>query len=799
MLFSYNWLKEYLDRIPEPKALADSLTMSGTEVESVTPAGARLSNVVTAQVLSCEKHPNADKLKLCSVRTDSEEYSIVCGASNMKPGDKVVLALSGAELPGGVKIKKSKIRGIESQGMMCSEVELGIKDTSNGIMILSQETPLGKDITDWLGLDDFMMEVGVTPNRADLLSVRGLAREISAVTGAAFKDKIVKVEEPGEPVERFVQVSIENDAPCARYTARVITGVKVGPSPDAIKRRLEAHGVRSVNNVVDVTNLVLLETGQPLHAFDLDLVKGGSIDVRLAGEGETIETIDGKVRKLDPSMLVIADSVGPVALAGVMGGKLTEVSDTTTNILLESAWFEPSSVRRTSRKTALSSDSSYRFERGVDIEGVTAALDMAAEMIKELAGGVVASGMIDLYPEPFKPASIEFRRKRAEDLLGITLTDKGIKEIFDRLGIVSRVSSEGVVSVTAPSYRFDIRSETDLVEEVARIYGYDSIPTTLPMARLMPGRTGRLFSIRSRTKEILTNLGFFEVVNYSFVSREMFCLGGTEDKKGVTILNPLSEDQSVMRDSILPSLLENLRKNIAKKNDQVKIFEFAPVFISGGKLPGERWQASGLMYGLRWDESWNLTKEGLDFYDVKGVVERLLDGLGIDGFEVKRAGSPVFHPGKSASLTIDGVAAGVFGEAHPDVVERYGLKKAPLLFDLDIDALAVKFGDIKKYSALPKFPESTRDIAFIVSEDKTYEEIIRSIEELDTKLIEKVELFDVYCGSNIPPGTKSMALRIVYRLMERTLTGTEVDEIHAQVSRRLTEKFGAQVRGESVS
>lgn len=799
MLVSYNWLKEYLDRLPEPKALADALTMSGTEVESVKPAGARVTNVVTAEVLSCEKHPNADKLKLCSVETGTGKLSIVCGAKNMRPGDKVVLALEGAELPGGIKIKRSKIRGIESQGMMCSEVELGIKDTSNGIMILPEDTPLGRDITGILGLDDFMLEVSITPNRADLLCVRGLAREVAAVTGATFTDKPVAVEETGGPVDEIITVSIETDTPCKRYTARVIEGVKVAPSPDAIKRRLESHGIRSINNVVDVTNLVLLELGQPLHAFDLDKVGGRSIDVRLAGEGESIETIDGKVRKLDPSMLVIADSNGPVALAGVMGGRSSEVSDSTVNILLESAWFEPSTVRRTSKKAGLSSDSSYRFERGVDMEGVRAALDLSASLIKKLAGGTVAKGVVDIYPEEVVPAPIDFRRKRAEEVLGIELTDDIVREIFVKLGVVTRKASEGVLTLVPPTYRVDLKNETDLVEEVARIFGYNNIPTTLPVARLMPGRTGRLFGIRNLVKEILTNNGFYEVINYSFVSRRLFASTGPEGKKGVTILNPLSEDQVLMRDHLLPSLLENLEKNLSKKNEQVRIFEFAPVYLPGEKLPVEKWRASGLMYGQRWDESWNVAKEPLDFFDCKGVVERVFEGVGLVGYGVRRGEGALFHPGKCAVVTLDGKDAGIFGTAHPDVVSAYGFKKAPLLFELDIDPMIGVWGRAGKYAPLPKFPESTRDIAFIVNEDIPYGEILSSIEELDTNIIERVELFDVYCGGNIPPGTRSMALRVVYRSLERTLTAQEVEEMHARVSSTLTGKFGAEVRGEAGS
>src|SRR5574337_662578 len=435
MLFSYNWLKEYVEKLPSPKELADALTMAGVEVESITRTGAELNNVITARILSCAPHPNADRLQLCEVTTDSQKYSIVCGARNMKAGDRVALALPGAKLPNGITIKKSKIRGVESEGMMCSEVEMGIKETSEGIMILPQDTPLGADINSVLGPPDFLLEVGITPNRADLLSIRGLAREISAVLGLGFKDKITTPIEGEEAAEDIASINIEVGAPCRRYCARVIENVKIAPSPDDIRKRLEAHGVRAINNVVDVTNLVLLELGQPLHAFDLDRLSDRTIDVRLAAEGETIETIDGKVRKLDPSMLVIADSKAPVALAGVMGGKGSEVSEATRNILLESAWFEPSSVRRTSRKIGLSTDSSYRFERGVDIKGVRDAIDRAAALINRLAGGKTAKGVIDLYPEELARPEISFRVKRCEDMLGISVRKDDVMDIFRRLGI----------------------------------------------------------------------------------------------------------------------------------------------------------------------------------------------------------------------------------------------------------------------------------------------------------------------------------------------------------------------------
>ncbi|MDP2690528.1 MAG: phenylalanine--tRNA ligase subunit beta, partial [Deltaproteobacteria bacterium] len=558
------------------------------------------------------------------------------------------------------------------------------------------------------------------------------------------------------------------------------------------------------NNVVDATNYILLELGQPLHAFDLNKLRGARIDARLAGEGEKITTIDGKERALDSSMLVIADAEGPVALAGVMGGKESEVSGSTTDVLLESAWFEPSSVRRTSRKAALSSDSSYRFERGVDMEGVVAALDAAASMIKRLAGGEIAQGIIDIYPEELPMSPIKLRLGRTSDVLGVRLTKKDAVDTLVRLGMAVEEAGEGALTVTPPSYRVDIKEEADLVEEAARVFGYDRIPTTLPVARLTPGEPGPRTRLRRKAAGVLTNEGFFEAINYSFVSRDMFSLTGPEGKAGVTILNPLTEEQVVMRDSLIPSLLDTLRRNILRKNEDLRIFEFAPAFVpsAGAKLPSERWKLSGLMYGRRWGvsgRSWSYPKEQCDFFDMKGVVEKLFDALGAEG--ALKAGPvegeylKLFHPGKCASVTAGALPAGVFGEIHPDIAARFDLKRPAYVFELDAEALAGLFGRKRPYTQLPRFPESTRDIAFIVDENVPYAEIINSIELLNTKLIERVELFDVYCGGNIPGGMKSMALRIVYRSKAATLTHEEVEEAHSAVAEKLREKFNAEVRG----
>lgn len=797
MLFSYNWLKEYTDTSMPPGELAEKLTMSGIEVEAVTPAPSPISGVVTAQIVKIEEHPAADKLVVCEVKTDTEAHRIVCGARNMKAGDRVALALAGAKLPGGVRIKKTKIRGITSGGMMCSEVELALAESSEGIMILPDDTPLGVDINEHLGLTDTLLDVAVLPNRADILSTRGLAREIGAVTGERFLDKDFREQECGGPVEKTATITIEAPELCRRYTAMVIASVMVGPSPEWMKRRLEAMGIRSINNVVDVTNYVMLETGQPLHAFDLERLEERTIRVRTAEKGEAIETIDGISRKLDEGMLVIADQNDPIAVAGVMGGSGSAVQVSTKNILLESAWFEPTSVRRTSRKLGLSSDSSYRFERGVDIEGVKKALGFAAGLLAEHSGGNVIEGAIDVYPSKFEPKSVRFRTQRAASILGIELDEGRVKEIFKRLGIGFKAAKEkGVFDCTAPSFRMDINREEDLVEEVARLVGYDTVPAVLPPGSGAPAKTETSLLVKKALRELLIGSGFLEVINYSFVSAPMFAITAPEDKTGVTLINPLTEEQSVMRESLVPSLVETLRWNLARKNEDIRIFELRPVFIPRDGAPEERWKVGGLMYGPRWAEGWNVPGEGLDFYDVKGVVERLLEGLALEGYADVKAGTSAqsLHPGHSARLVLKGSEAGFFGQLHPDICRRFELKTPAFVFELDVSSMVALTGGAKFYSAVTRYPESARDIAFVIDEGVPYGEILGSIRALDTKFIENVMLFDVYYGGNIPAGRRSMALRVVYRSSERTLKHEEVEEMHSRVAKTIEERFGAEIR-----
>ncbi|MBE9528753.1 MAG: phenylalanine--tRNA ligase subunit beta [Proteobacteria bacterium] len=814
MLFSYNWLKEFVDGLDEVHSLSDRLTITGTEIETVTDLSGGISGVVTAEVATIEPHPNADKLSLCDVNTADGTLKIVCGAKNMKPGDKVVLAVHGARLPGDFKIKRSKIRGVESNGMMCSEVELGIAKESDGIMILPSDTPIGLDALDVLGLQDFILDAGITPNRPDLLSMRGLAREVAAVTDATFTYTAGTVEETGPSVDGLVQVSIEEGAPCTRYSARVIEGVAVGPTPDYIVRRLETNGLRSVNNIVDITNYVLLELGQPLHAFDLDKIGGAKIVVRNARGGETIETIDNVERTLPESVCVIADESTPVAVAGIMGGKASEVSDSTTRVLLESAYFIPTSVRRASKALGLSSDSSYRFERGVDIDAVTEALDRAAALILEIAGGTVAKGRVDLYPEKYVAEPLLFRVPRAEALLGIPIDPDEMASVLKRLGmgVAKKKEFEATgIEVTPPSYRRDILIEEDLLEEAARLFGYDNIPTTLPVAGLVPGGVSPLLGIKRQITEVLSGAGMAEALNYSFVSKDEFNVTGTEGAPALEIMNPLSAEQSVMRRSLMPSLLETLRRNLQVKNEEAAFFEVAPVFTlkatdageegdSTDSLPTQRWKVAGVLYGPRWSMAWNYPKEWVDFYDIKGIVERVLEGVGVRSpmrlSSVGEADARLFHPGKSAAITLGSALAGSLGEIHPEIQSRYDLPKPAYIFELDIEAMAAVSSSKKKYRPLARYPGSVRDVAFIVKSEVPYSDILTSIEKIDTKLIEKVDLFDVYCGSEIPEGSRSIALRVKYRSIDGTLKQAEVDAVHSKVQSELSTRFGAEIRGD---
>lgn len=798
MRISYNWLKEYVDIELTVQQVSDKLTMAGLEVEGLEYLGEGIEGVVVGKILSIKPHPDADKLTVCEVDTGAEALTIVCGAKNMKEGDKVPLAVAGARLPGGIKISKGKLRGVVSHGMLCSEKELGLAKDAHGLMILPDELPVGESIVKAIGLDDWAMEINVTPNRPDCLSVIGIAREVAALTRRPMKMPEANLKETGKPIKELAKVEVEDVEACPRYAGRVITGVKVGPSPQWLQRKLHAVGIRSINNIVDVTNYVMIETGQPLHAFDYDLLQGRKIVVRTAAEGEAFTTLDGVERKLATGMLLICDGERPVALAGVMGGQNSEVSPATVSIFLESAYFNPGSVRRTAKKLGLHSEASHRFERGTDPEGVLAAADRAAGLISQLVGGAVATGMADEYPKAIVMPEVELRVSRVEMVLGAKLEKNEIEDIALRLQLSVKDTGEDTLMLQAPTFRPDLTREADIIEEVARVYGYAKIKTTLPsfvMTAVQPDRTR---DASGSVRDALLCSGYDQVVNYSFINpREFDRLNLAEDdyrRKVVELQNPLTVEQSVMRSTIVPSLLNNLSWNFSRGVRELRIFEISKVFHSEGPgLPKEPLRVAALATGRRTGSLWD-GQTVVDFFDIKGTVELLLGQMRIEGMFKPASDVPFLHPGKSAWVMVGGREAGYLGQVHPDVMKEYDLPLDAFVFELKLEDLIEVEADEVKFRQLPKYPAIERDIAAIVQEDVTSFNIIKAIESMKLDLMEDIRLFDHFSGSPIPEGRKSLAYTITYRSPERTLTDDEVNAQHQLVMNMLKERLGADIR-----
>ncbi len=796
MKVSYNWLKDFVNIDIPPDELAQLLTNTGFEVEEIQRISSAIKDVIVAHIVSIEKHPNADRLSLCRVSDGKSEKLIVCGAKNMKPGDKVALALPGAILAGGRRIERAKIRGIVSDGMLCSEEELGLSEISEGIMILPGDAPVGVDINAYLGLEDFILEVNITPNRPDCMSILGIAREIAAVTGVPLSLPSIRVRECDERIEDYTRITIEDRDLCPRYAARIIRGVSIGSSPFWIRSRLERCGLRSINNVVDITNYVLLEMGHPLHAFDNDLLEGREIVVRKARPGERIVTLDGVMRDLDTGMLMICDRVKPVAIAGIMGGSNTEVSLDTKNILLESAYFNPTSIRKTSKKLGLRTEASQRFERGADPENVIAAINRASQLIVEICGGEALKGIFDVYPQDIKSPEIILRIDRACMLIGFKISAEEIKNILRRLGMNVKDETENTLKVIPPSYRRDIEIEEDLVEEIARIYGYEKIPVSLPSSEITAGSVTVREDVEALVRNTLISSGYFEVINYSFLYPEIFddlkINHDSNYRKYVTLRNPLSRKQSIMRTTLIPGLIESMKTNINRGNRGIRIFEIGRVFFFDEGIREEE-RIAGLACGGRYESLWNLKDVDIDFYDIKGVVEAIVDVLGIDNYEFYPASEAFLHPGKSAVLKINNMEVGFLGLLHPDVEERLEIHDI-FVFELDIGLLRKYFRPERTFTELPRYPSLYRDVALIVDESLFAEEVLRMIKQKKHPWIEDVKIFDVYKGDQVPPGKKSIAFRINYRSPERTLLDEEVNLVHNEIIKEVVEKFGARIR-----
>ncbi len=801
MKVTYNWLKEFVDFDLTPQELADLLTMLGLEVEGVTSLGSGMDEVVVARVVEKNQHPNADKLSLCKVDSGNGILSVVCGAQNFKQGDTVALAQVGAVLPGEFKIKRSKIRGEESCGMLCSEKELGLAEESAGIMVLADDLPLGKPFFEAIGLKDTVFEIGLTPNRADCLSVIGIAREIAAKLGKKVRYQSVVVPEYGEPVDSKIAVAIQDPTGCPRYAARFISGCSIAPSPPWLVKRLNAVGVRSISNVVDVTNLVMIELGHPLHAFDYTQVAGGQIIVRKAVEGELFRTLDSQERVLTAADLMICDKERPVALAGIMGGENSEITDRTTDILLESAFFDPPTIRRTSKRLGLHTESSHRFERGADLEMVTKAIDRAASLIAQLSGGNVAKGIVDNFPAPRPAVSVTFRPERANAILGLSLSPDRMADLFRNLEFQVQPVSNNSFQVTIPSYRIDIEREIDLIEEICRLNGFDQVPATLPVARVISDRP----SLHQRLQRLVRNHcveeGMHEIVTFSFIgpdAADKLLLADDDPRRNaIRLCNPLATEQSVMRTTLLPGLLETASRNMSFRRLDLRLFEMRRVYHadSGRELPNEPMYCAGIISGLRDKEGWCQDKVEVDFFDAKGIVENLFDQLQIGSVTwVSDQPEPYYHPGKSCRILAGKTLIGTVGELHPHVQAAYEVERPVYYFELNFEELVRLTGKGVAIEPPSRFPESVRDVALLAPFDLPAASLIDCVHGSKVKELEAVAIFDLYQGDRLPAGSKSIALRLRYRAADRTLTDEEVQQLHQKVVVNLKEKLGVTTR-----
>ncbi len=801
MLISLNWLKDFVEIREAPADLAERLTMAGLEVEGVSDLSAGFENLVIGEIVSLQAHADAERLTVCQVDVGGQETrQIVCGARNHRLHDKVVVALPGALLSGGMTIGKNTIRGVVSHGMICSEKEIGVSDEADGVMILPQEAPVGTEAAAYLGRRDTVLEIDLTPNRADCLSHVGVAREVAALTGRTLQEPPTAIEETGPEVGTLSEVRVNDPELCPRYAARMVLDVRVGPSPAWLQQRLQAVGLRPINNVVDVTNYVLMEMGHPLHAFDYDLLAQHRIEVRRAAPRERICTLDGVERELDPSMLLICDGEKPVALAGIMGAANSQVHTGTTRVLLEAAYFQPASIRRTAKALGLHSDSSHRFERGTDIEGLIRAMDRAAALIQQMAGGQVARGRIDVYPAPRAPRDMRLRTKQVATLLGVTLATDEIAEILERLGLpVAARDADGCV-VSIPPFRVDLEREVDLIEEVARVYGYNRIPSTIPTASIVSGGPTRSQRLTAFARECLVTLGYTETIHYSFHNPlDLQWLGLPEAdprRSQIRIRNPLSEEQSVLRTTLLPGLLHATRRNQSLSLPDLRIFEMGRVFEKkDAGLPREKMRVAGVLVGRNTAEGWNVTPRPFDFFDMKGDLEELLAQLRLVPCEWRSVGSlPFLHPGKSAEIACDGISIGHAGQLHPAVLKRYDLSGEPVCFELDLDRLVEKASETIVYEPPIRYPSVERDLALVLADEVSAGVVAEQIRNVEPDLIRDVRLFDLYRGTPIPDGQKSLGFAVRFQASDRTLTNEEINHIRDKIVTELHRTFGATLR-----
>lgn len=809
MKISYRWLTEYFETRRPPGEVADRLTNAGIPVEQLSAVGQGLSGVVVGKIEAIERdlgpgtagHHN----QLCRVALPGRTFSVVCGAPNVAPGLRAAFAPPGATLPGIGVVKAARIRGVTSAGMLCSEKELGLSEDHDGILVLAADAPVGADLVDYLGLDDWIFDVEVMPNRPDALSVIGVARELAALTGTSLRFPPIVVREGVEETAALASVAIEDPDLCPRYAARVIVGLTVRPSPPWLAQRLRAVGLRPINNLVDVTNYVMWALGQPLHAFDHARLSGGRIVVRRARAGERITTIDGRERPLTPDMLMICDAVRPVAIGGVMGGADTEVTAETTTVLLEAAAFHPGSIRRTARALGLHTDAAYRFERGTDVESLTKALDRAAQLMADLGGGRACRGIVDVYPAPRPPTHVPLRLERVQRLIGACPERPHAIQILKSLGFEVDDTAP-TLGIVVPSFRRDVVQEDDLVEEIVRIWGFDKIPVTLASGgTFLPVRRPPTLRLARAVGQALNVAGLSECLTYSFQDPDRLAAMGWRDPASLLALqNPLSRERSVMRPSLSPGLLEVIATNIHRQVPDVAVFEVGHVFSPHREEDGDRpvheelWTGIALT-GLRAGRAWHAGRDRVDCFDAKGMAELALAAAGVPAVETSPwpAGTmpEYLEEGRGARLLFEGHEVGWFGEVTQAVRDRFDVQAPVAVAGVSLTALAALPEIVPRYQPLPRFPAVQRDLAVVVPLGVTAAAIEDAIRAMEVPWLARITLFDLYQGNQVGAGRRSLAWSLTFQAPDRTLTDTEVNEVHARIVKEITRRFDAEIRG----
>lgn len=805
MKVSLSWLSDYVRLTLPARELAHRLTMSGTEVGGIEERGNGWPGILVAQIESIDRHPAADSLTLVSLRFPGERVAVVTGATNLKIADKVPFAPVGTSLIDAqtgrpAVVEMAQIQGVASPGVLCSEKELGLSEAHEGVLILPDDAQVGSPLNAVLG--DTIFDLEVTPNRPDCLSILGVAREVTAITGEPITLPDLSYQEEGSDIQDEVQVEIVAPDLCPRYSATVVHGVTIGPSPSWLQRRLAAAGVRPINNVVDITNYVMLEYGQPLHAFDYDTIQGKRIMVRRAIPGESLRTLDGIVRPLLPEMLVIADADRPVALAGIMGGSETEVTQSTKRVLLESANFSPGSIRQSCRALRLRTEASFRFDKGLPPAMTTVALRRATKLLVEICGGRASRGLRDVFPAPREPMEFSLTTSELRRVLGIDLTVAQVREVLaDRLGFDCREDGNAL-RVKPPAYRSDIQILTDLVEEVARLVGYDRIPTTTLAGHLPDHPPQPIRGLVERVSDLLVGCGLQEVITYSLIGRRLLDKVGVGSEAGTSnglrMANPMNPDQEILRVSLLPSLLECLKNNLRQDEAGPRLFEIGRVYLPRrADLPQERQMLVIGMAGPRWRRQWGRATAQLDFYDLKGVVEALLDRLTLGGIRfVQITDQHPFHPGRTTAVYSRDVRLGIMGELHPAVARNCELRVPAYLAEFDLEQLVSVVGEeFLRIEPLPRFPTVRRDLALVVPERVSVAELFEVIKNAGGSLIEQVELFDLFRGKELPQGHKSCGIGLVFRSPDQTLTDTEVVQVETRIIEQLQRLTGAYLRG----